>query len=319
MMLSGAFFAFLVTHGTHSLLLGVLAGTAAGAGLALVMCLLALSLRGDQIVVGVGINLVATGMTAFLFEQLYSGAYVSVHRMKPVAVPLLSALPGVGHTVFRQPWLVYVALLSVPIVWYVLQRTSWGLTVRAAGESPAVVDTAGLSVPGTRWAATLIAGAMAGLGGSLLALSLGTFVEGMSGGRGFLAIAAVIFGRWRPWAALVGCLLFGGADALQLELQSSPAVPRLLWLAVLAAAALPIAVTVLRRRRAPVSRAGLGFWSALALASLALVLTGPRFSLPPQLWASLPYVLSLLALAGFIGRSRMPNALSLPYRREAET
>jgi simple sugar transport system permease protein len=319
MMLGGAFSAFLATHATHSLLLGVLAGAAAGAFLGLVMCVLALSLRADQIVVGVGINLVTAGATSFLFEQLYGGAFVSVKRMRPLALPLLSKLPGVGDTVFRQPVLVYVALLAVPVVWYALYRTRWGLGVRATGEAPGVADTAGLSVARIRSTTTLIAGAMAGMGGSFLALTLGTFVEGMSGGRGFLAIAAVIFGRWRPWAAVLGCFLFGGADALQLELQSNPAIPRALWLAVVLAAVAVAALGVFARRRFPMTRAGMSVALAVALSCVALFVAHPAFRLPPQIWASLPYVLSLLVLAGFIGRSRMPSGLSQPYRREVET
>jgi ABC-type uncharacterized transport system permease subunit len=318
MMLSGAFFGFVVTKVTHSLLLGVLAGASAGVGLALIMGVVALIIRADQIIVGVGVNLLAAGMTSFLFEQLYGNAFVSVKQFPTLRIPLLSRIPVVGKAMFAQPLLVYVALVAVPVAWYVLYHTRWGLAVRATGETPAVADTAGHNVLGIRMTATLIAGAMAGLGGAFLSLSLGTFVEGMSSGRGFLAVAAVIFGRWRPWAALLGCLLFGGADALQLELQGNPQVPGQLWIAVAVVAVALVIVGVVWRRMLSLSAGSVGVTLAVAAAALLLFVVRPTFSLPPQIWASLPYVLSLLVLAGFIGKSRMPSALSVPYRRETD-
>src|SRR5205823_581415 len=125
------------------------------------------------------------------------GAQVTLEPMDRVAIPLLSRIPGIGRALFDQVPLAYVAFAAVPVVWILLNRTNWGLAIRAAGEAPAVVDSAGISVARVRWLATLTAGAAAGLGGSMLTLgSIGIFNDGMSAGQGFLALAAVIFGRW---------------------------------------------------------------------------------------------------------------------------
>lgn len=319
MMLAGAFFGFLATSVSHNVVVGTVAAIGAGAAFGCAMAALALLARADQIVVGVGINLIAAGLTSFLFEQIYGGAFVSVNRMGAVPIPGLSELPFVGSTLFSQPILVYAALLSFPLTWFVMFHTRWGLTVRATGEHPAVTDTAGLSVITTRWLATMIAGAMAGLGGAFLSLSLGSFAEGMTNGRGFLAIAAVIFGRWKPSTTLLGCLLFGAADALQLELQSAPRIPAILWLVIAAASFAAVVVSIrssrARRKYLPV----VGLAVVVGLVALVLSYVEPAIVIPPQLWGTLPYVLSLLVLAGFVGRARMPSALAIPYRREIET
>ncbi len=315
MMLVGAFAAYWAIVATGNPWLGVLAGLCAGLLLAAIMALLTVSLRADQIVVGVGLNILALGVTNFAFRQFLGGTQTLIHRLSPISLPVLSNFPVVGDAIFRQIPLVYLAFLAALAAWFVLYRTRLGLALRAAGELPAAADTAGASVATLRWVGTLVAGALAGVGGSFLSISLGIFVQGMTGGRGFLAIAAVIFGRWRPLGAALACLLFGGVDALQLSLQGRPVLPREVWLVML----VPIVIVAVRMstwRTASRQTRRLLVFSLLALAGLALFLFPPSVSLPSQLWTTAPYVLSLLVLAGAIGRHGMPSALSIPYRRD---
>jgi simple sugar transport system permease protein len=262
MMLVGSFTGFLVTWATGSPALGIVAGMVCGALLAVVMALLAVVARADQIVVGIGLNIAALGITSFAFREIFSGEQVTLDRPR-FALPVLADLPFVGEALFREPLVTYLAIATMTAVWFLLYRTSWGLAIRAAGEVPEAVEAAGLRTAHYRWAGTLIAGALAGVGGAFLSIELGVFVEGMTAGRGFLALAAVIFGRWRPAGVLGACLVFGAADALQLRLQGA----------------------------------------AFAVA------------LPAQLWRTAPYILSLVMLAGAVGRSRMPSALAVAFRR----
>ena len=164
----------------------------------------------------------------------------------------------------------------------------------------------------------MVAGAMAGLAGAFLSVGqVGVFVEGMSAGRGFLVLAAVIFGRWRPLGVLTACAMFGAVDALQLQLQGQASVPRQVWLAVVVGAAMYLVVGILVRGN---QRSVTSFVAGLTVIVVAatLLVVGPRLSLPAQLWLSMPYVLPLLALAGFVGRARMPAALAVVYRRGAK-
>ena len=315
MMLVGAFAAYWATSFTGNPSLGVVAGLVAGLLLAAVMALLSVQLRADQIVVGVGLNILALGVTNFAFRQFLGGTQTLIHRLDPVSLPVLSNIPVVGDAVFRQIPLVYLAFLATLAAWFALYRTRLGLALRAAGELPAAADTAGASVPALRWVGTLVAGALAGVGGSFLSISLGIFVQGMTSGRGFLAIAAVIFGRWRPLGTVLACLLFGGVDALQLGLQGRPLLPREVWL-VLVVPLVVIAIQPLTWRAARRLSRRLAVFVLLALPGVALFLFPPSVSLPSQLWSTAPYVLSLLVLAGAIGRHGMPSALSVPYRRD---
>lgn len=313
MVLTGAFFAFLGTYLTDSLLVGVLVGLGAGAVVAAIMALLAIQGRADQIVVGVGLNLLALGVTTFAFREVFSGqAEVRLDRLPVAPIPGLSRIPVLGPALFRQTIMVYVAFLLVGLVWFLLQRTRWGLAIRAAGERPAAADTAGVSVARVRWAGTLVAGALAGVAGAFLSVGqLGLFIEGMSAGRGFLALAAVIFGGWRPLGVLAACLVFGAADALQLRLQAEATVPGQVWLLVAIVACGYLLLSATRRRLTG------GAVVALGLAGLggALFVVAPPWHFPPQLWLALPYVLALLALAGVVRRVRMPSALAVAYRR----
>jgi ABC-type uncharacterized transport system permease subunit len=313
MMLTGAFVSYLVADRSGSLPLAIVAGAGAGALLAVLMAALSIEARADQIVVGIGLNVLALGITSFAFEEEYgAGAQVIVDRIPRLAVPLLSDLPVVGDALFRQNALVYLAYLLVPAAYGVLRATNWGIAVRAAGELPEAADTAGVSVRRVRWLATTLgAGLGAGLGGAYLVVAqTGLFTENMSAGRGFLAFAAVIFARWTPFGVLGACLLFGAADALQLRLQAESSLPAEVWsaLAIVAGAA---ALWLVSRRQ--VTRAAL--LAAIAAAGIALAVVAPSIKLPSQLWLAAPYVCALVALAGLVGRARMPRSLAIPYTR----
>jgi ABC-type uncharacterized transport system permease subunit len=318
MMLAGAFAAFYTAWKFDSLLLGVIAGIVAGCFFAAIMALLVVEGKADQIVAGIGINVLAVGATSFAYEQIFSGRQAAtVKTMEGLAIPGLSSLGGVGRALFDAPPITYVAFLMVPAVWFLLSRTHWGLSIRAAGEVPEAADTAGVSVRGIRWGGTLFAGGMAGLGGAYLSIvDLGLFRQEMTAGRGFLALAAVIFGRWRAGGVLLACLLFGGTDALQLRLQTSPSVPVQVWVLIglvgLAFAVYSIASR--RRRSVPAGREWV-VGSIALVAGAALALISPSWSVPTQLWLALPFLLALIALAGAGSRIRMPAALNIPFRR----
>jgi simple sugar transport system permease protein len=315
MMLFGAFFAFFGTDLTGNLLLGTLCGLAAGVLLAALMALLSVEAGADQIVVGIGLNVLAVGVTGFLYEELFSDrGQVILPTMSDWAIPGLSKLPVVGETFFDAQPLTYLAMALIPTVWFLLYRSNWGLAIRAAGEMPEAVDAAGVNVRRVRWAATMWAGALAGLGGATLSIGLtGLFTEGMTAGRGFLAFAAVIFGKWRLGGVVFACALFGSADALQLRLQASDSVPSQVWAAVGIGAGALLIVGLLRKRRLA-ARSAIGI-AALGAIAIALAVIKPNISLPSQLWLAFPYILTLLALAGFVGRARLPRALALPYHR----
>lgn len=316
MMISGAFFSYFVMWKSGSLAAGVFAGIGAGVAFGVIMSLLAIEARADQIVSGVGINLAAIGLTSFLFDQVFGNlAQIVVPTVGPVAIPGLSKIPHLGNALFDQDPILYAAFLLVPVTWFLLYRTQWGLAVRAAGEHPAAADTAGISVRRVRWTGVLVAGGLAGLGGVHLAIvEVGIFHQQMTAGRGFLALVAVIFGRWRPLGVLGACLALGGTDALQLRLANRSEVPRALWgaLIVIGAAFVLYRVLVARGRspRGAVTVVGL-----VAAASIGLLISRPHIFLPGQLWRSLPYLLALVVLAGGVTRARMPSQLTLPYKR----
>src|SRR5262249_13720579 len=203
---------------------------------------------------------------------------VILDAMSPVGIPGLDDLGGVGKALFDQPPLTYVAYLLVPALWLLLQRTSAGLALRAAGEVPEAVETAGISVGGGRWAGTLTAGALAGVGGAYLSVvSLGLFLQGMSAGRGFIALAAVIFGRWRPFGVLAACLVFGGADALQLRLQAEESIPREVWIVVAAIPALALLYAIVRGRVSSIEPSDIVVGGTGPLTGLVLAVVQPEW------------------------------------------
>ena len=264
-MLMGAFFGWLGAYYSHSLLAGIVCALAAGSLLALLHAVLCVHLKADQIVSSVALNLLAAGATGYAFRVLFASSPQSpaITAMKPLPVPLLSAIPGLGPVLFTQSPLVYTALLLVPVVAAVMYRTSWGLSIRATGDHPRAADTLGISVLAVRRNAVLLSGALAGLGGAYLTLVLVPYYQdNLTAGRGFIAFAAIVFGKWTPVGTFLACLLFGAADALQLRIQ------------------------------------------------------GSGLAIPYQFMLMLPYVVTLLALLGFVGRAVGPATSGVPYSPE---
>ncbi|HHW07234.1 MAG TPA: ABC transporter permease [Clostridia bacterium] len=221
-MLNGAFAGVVGAYYTGSPWLGLLCGMLAGALTSLILAVASITFRANQIVIGAAINILAMGLTGVLFRAMFGlDQQVTVNSFKAYPIPFLSDLPVLGPILFQQNPLVYLGYILVPVLTVVLFRTHWGLAVRAVGEEPQAADTAGISVTGTRYLTVLLGGAIGGLGGVSLSLGhLNLFAEGMVSGRGFMALAAVIFGRWHPVGAVLAALFFGGADALQLRMQS---------------------------------------------------------------------------------------------------
>lgn len=223
LMIIGALTGFMVGHFTANPWLGVLAGTVSGILFSALHAYLSAVVAADQVVSGLASNLMALGLAIFGYRAAF-GIPASDPRsptFEAVSIPILSEIPFIGDVFFNHHIWVYVAWLLVPICYVILYRTSWGLKVTAVGENPVSAESAGVSVQGTRFVAVLIGGALGGLAGVTLALAqLGFFKEVMVAGRGFVAIAIVMFGRWNPWGVLVAALLFGVADSLQLRLQT---------------------------------------------------------------------------------------------------
>jgi simple sugar transport system permease protein len=325
MMLSGAFAGYAIGAATGDPWLGMLGALVVGVLVGLLTALVTVVGKADQIVVGVGLNLLALGATTFLFRDLFSESAPKVGPIGRWEVPLLSDLPVVGEAVFHQSPLVYLAFLSVPIMALVVSRTDFGLSVRAAGDSPSALDTAGVRVTGVRVAATCIAGGLAAAGGAFLSVGqLGMFNEDMTSGRGFLALAAVIFGRWRSTTVMVACVLFGMVDALQLRLQSLGVVPRGVWVVIVVGAVVAAALVVRTRRVGtrgsavsdPRGPAPLIVAVVVCLAAAWAWVAEPEWTAPTQLWLALPYLLTLVALASLQNRDDAPLELGLPYSRD---
>jgi simple sugar transport system permease protein len=179
-------------------------------------------LRVDQLVSGLAINLVAAGLTSFLARLVFSGSSTQqLPGIGTIMIPGLANIPLIGPLLFQQDFLVYLLFILVILTTYLLFKTSFGLTLRAVGESPKAADTAGISVQTVRYIAVVISGCLASLGGAYLTLvQVRFFAEGMSAGKGFIAIAALIFGRWHPVGSALACLLFGATEALQLRIQA---------------------------------------------------------------------------------------------------
>jgi simple sugar transport system permease protein len=200
-----------------AILVGALAGLLFG--------LLTVVRGADQIVTGIVLNILALGLASFTYQSIFASAadVPQLHvTTAPLRLPWLSELPVVGRALFAQSPIVYVGYLLIPVFWFLLERSSWGLNVRAVGENPEAVDSAGVNVWRVRLQAITIGGAMAGLGGATIAVAqVGAYVDGMIAGRGFIALAIVVFGGWNPWRVALASLLFGAADALQLRLQVS--------------------------------------------------------------------------------------------------
>lgn len=278
-LLMGAFAAAAAASLTGSPWLGLAAAVGASVMLALVHGFATVTHRGDQIVSGVAINILASGLTITLAFAMFSQGgqtppLLREERFGPITLPFAETLSGVpflgplyvslisGHNL-----LVYGALLLVPLTWVVLFRTAFGLRLRAVGEAPEAVDSAGFSVAWMRYRAVIIAGVLCGVAGAYLSMAHGGgFVREMSAGKGYIALAALVFGQWRPWPTLFACLLFGLLES-----------------------------------------------SASRLTGVEIPLIG---EMPVQVLLVAPYVLTVILLAGFFGRAIAPRALSVPYVKE---
>ena len=237
---------------------GLVCAALAGMGLAAVFALFAIGARADQIITGTAITLAAIGLTGIIYRQAFGagGAGLTIPTFAALNIPGLSRIPVLGPALFEQPAPTYLAVATLPLVWWALFRTRLGLALRATGESAAMARAAGVRTRLIRSGATIVGGGFAGLGGATLVLAqVGTFAERMTAGRGFLAIAIVVLGRWHPAGVALAALLFGLATAMQYLLQ------------------------------------------ALGV------------NAPYQLFLILPYLLTLLALAGAVGRVRAPGDL----------
>jgi ABC-type uncharacterized transport system permease subunit len=230
MMLTGALSGFLATYFTGSLWLGWIAALAAGASLALVFAFFSITLRCHQVIVALGVNLMASGGTAFCYRALFGLAATTpeIATADPIPIPGLGSFPWLGPILFRHDLLVYLGFLAPLAAGLVLYHTPWGAMIRSVGDNPAAAECAGVSVVRVRYLATAAGGAMAGLAGSYFStVDLNVFIEDMTGGAGWIAVAIVIFGNWRPAGILGAALFFGAAEALQLRLQAAGvAIPR---------------------------------------------------------------------------------------------
>ncbi len=222
MMLAGAFGAVVGAHVSGNPWIGLACGMAAGVLISLPHGVISINLGGDQIVSGVSLNLVALGLTTFLFRQLFGITdQPQVPGFEPLDIPVLSQIPVLGPSVFSQSVLAYVAVAIGLVLWFLLFRSRWGLRWRAAGDDPAALDSVGVSVDRTRWGALLVCAALAGMAGAAISLGqLFTFIENMTGGAGYVALALVIVARWNPLWAVVVAVAFGAAEAIALRVQA---------------------------------------------------------------------------------------------------
>ncbi|MEP0751687.1 ABC transporter permease [Trichocoleus sp. Lan] len=222
MLLSGAFASAAGAFFTGNVWLGMLLAIVVGGLVGLLHAYLCVTLRVDQLVSGLAINLTAAGLTSFWSRVLFnSGQAQQLPGIQISGILGLQNIPVIGNLLFNQDPLIYLLFLLVPLSTYLLFRTSLGLSLRAVGEYPRAADTAGVSVTKVRYIAVTLSGCLAGLGGAYLTLvHVRFFVEDMSAGRGFIALAALIFGRWHPVSTALACLLFGATEALQLRIQA---------------------------------------------------------------------------------------------------
>lgn len=262
-LLAGAFCAAIVASIAGTPWAGLVAAMVAGVLVALVLGVFAITYYVDQVIVGVVLNVLVIGITSFLFRQVLAPNQATLNTVEPfkrLAIPGLSEIPVIGPILFQQTIIVYLMYVVVFIVWYGMYRTRWGLRMRAVGEHPQAADTVGINVARTRYMNVLIAGAIAGMGGAFYTLvSVPRFNSEMTAGAGFIALAAVIFGKWDPIKATLAALLFGFATNLQ---------------------------------------------------SVLSVIGSP---VPSQFMLMLPYIVTIFAVAGLVGRSRPPAADGEPY------
>ena len=267
MMLTGAFFAVVADLALHNPWLAALVGIVAGGLMALIHAVVSIRFRADQIVSGIAINIFAAGLTLFLVQRIYGlqdVGHVGQSELLPyINIPLLDQIPFLGRVLFQQNVVVYAALVLLVLVQLTLFRTRLGLRIRSVGEHPQAADTAGINVYAIRYWAVITSGLLSGLAGAFLAIGISnTFVPNMTDGRGYIALAAVIFGKWTPTGAFIACLIFGLGQAI---------------------------------------------YDANSIIHVS-----------QYLLSMLPYILTLIVLAGVVGRSIPPAADGLPYAPENE-
>lgn len=244
-MLTSAFTGVMVSHYTGNPWLGVLSAILVGGLLGLIHAVLTVSYSGDQIISGTGINILAIGFTSFMSKIIWGsrGASDSVTGIADISIPIVKDIPVLGEIIGTHSPLIYLMPVITFLSYLLLFKTPFGLRIRAVGEHPIAAETAGINVVRMKYLCVILSGMLAGLGGAFLSLShLNLFTRGMSGGRGFIALAAMIFGKWMPFGVFWAGLLFGFADALQIRLQSLGilppqiilTIPYLLTIAVLA-------------------------------------------------------------------------------------
>ncbi len=259
-MLMSAFLSFMFNVWTGNLFIAVLAGAATGALLGLLLAFMSVTLKIDQIIGGTVINILAVGLTGYF----YTAGLTTEGKILPIPLGPLADIPLIGPVLFNNPPITYLTIVLVFLVNYVLFHTRWGLRTRAVGEHPRAADTLGVNVFKMRYTNVILGGAIAGLAGAFLTLeAVGSFERGMTNGRGFVALAVMIFGKWSPLGAWGAALLFGFASALQTQLQF-----------------------------------------------------GGQINIPHQFIGMLPYLLTIVVLAGFGGRARPPAAEGTPYSKE---
>ncbi|GAB4475823.1 MAG: ABC transporter permease [Anaerolineales bacterium] len=218
-MMMGAFVGFWVALRSGSPWWGILAAIGVGIFMGLLMGLISITLQAEQGISGIGLYMFGVGLAGYLF-RITVGYITGIEGFKPIAIPYLSDLPIVGQIFFNHNWMVYFAFLMVPVSWFVLYKTTWGLKIRSAGMTPEAADTLGLSVVAIRYTCLVIGSIAAALAGAFLTLGhTNMYADNISAGRGFIAVALVYFGRWSPWGILGGALFFSLVDALQLWVQ----------------------------------------------------------------------------------------------------
>ena len=248
-MLLGAFTAYYIALETGSATLGIIGALAVGVVMGLIYSFITLVMHAEQGISGIGIYLFGLGFTDLLFQKQV-GTPKPIQGLRELKIPLLGDIPRLGEILFQHSLLVYVASLLVPLVWLMINKTTFGLNIRAVGETPEAADTLGVSVNGTRLATTMIGSALASLAGAALALEVGIFQQNLTSGQGFIAIALVYFGAWRAYGVMAGALLFGVVQATVLQWKTLGIVEGATSsLTAMAPAVLTIVVLVIVSRR----------------------------------------------------------------------